>query len=31
VVEGSTEDDARRRALASIGSGWTILEIEQDL
>jgi hypothetical protein len=29
VVEGSTEDDARRRALASIGTGWTILEIEQ--
>ncbi len=28
VVEGGTEDDARRRALASTGAGWTILEIE---
>jgi hypothetical protein len=29
VLEGGTEDDARRRALASLGTGWTILEIEQ--
>ncbi len=29
VVEGGSEDDARRRALASIGTGWTVLEIEK--
>jgi hypothetical protein len=29
VLEGSSEEDARRRALASVGNGWTILEIEQ--
>ena len=28
VVEGGTEDEAGRRALASTGAGWTILEIE---
>jgi hypothetical protein len=30
VVEGSTEEDARRRALLATGRGWTVLEIEPE-
>lgn len=30
VVRGATEEEARQRALSSMGAGWSILEIERD-
>ena len=30
VVEGGSEDEARRRALLATGGGWTVLEVEPE-